>query len=196
MNKLPSKKYYSNLDSLVTVIEQWHLVVNEMEDLQNNFTNLPVDLIALKQHLKDFDSEIESNSNIQSNYLNEKKVKEIVEYLNSSSLKLIKLNKNTQNLVALRETIEAVQDNYKFIASPDYNEEFFRLAQLDQHLPKKKPGLQLINQIKTFKRVYPENFWSIFLAFFLLLVFGWRATVTNTSKSEPSLNQTEIIDRS
>lgn len=184
----------SNLDSLILIIEQWNLVLDEMNDLHHSFAELPFDLIALKQYLNGEinKSDRSHGANAPSTW-NPTAINNAVKYLDRALLRLLEFNNKTKNLVALRERIEAIQDNNKGVHNIDYEREFSRFKYPNKQLFKKPHKLQLAQQIKQFKSQYPENFWSIIIAFFLLLIFSWRATASPLAKSELSYSNLEEL---
>ena len=191
MNKLSTNNHYADLDSLIHISEQWNLVLSEMNSLCEDLATLPLDLATLKQHQSDLLTNRHSDRTISfSNQLSDAEVENIVDYLAQASSKLIKLNNHSKNIIALNERIEAIQTN-KNLYSLEFDNEIVHFGNSFATLKAEKIGLKPINRIKAFKRQYPENFWSIVIAFCLIIFSGYILTLNSPAKTASSVNHIE-----
>ena len=191
MNKLSTNNHYADIDSLIHITEQWNLVLSEMNSLCEDLATLPLDLATLKQHQSDLLTNRHSDRTISfSNQLSDAEVENIVDYLAQASSKLIKLNNHSKNIIALNERIEAIQTN-KNLHSLDFDNEIVHFGNSFDTSKAEKIKLNPINRIKAFKRQYPENFWSIIIAFCLIASFSCILTLNSPAKTASSVNHIE-----
>ena len=136
------------IESLSAIIELWVPVLEEMKTMQRNLEELPVSLEQLKQQLAALDQdklhqESESETAQQLQEVNkiqklEPKLRNSVNNLEAALPQLAVLEKKIRNLIALKERLEALQENVQSSQSPNYAAEFAQLQHSKQNLTSHK----------------------------------------------------------
>ena len=173
MKELPSQKQqHSEINSLVCLYEQWLPLLNELDELKQNTSCFEADLQTIRQQ--------QQQDLVPSNYPVRAKVKEI----KRATVNLIKLRDRVDDIIILKEKIEAIEDNSKNNCSFDnYSKEFANLKQQNQ-IGRNSRFADAIARTKTFKLQQPQNRWGIIIATIVCLLVVGRGLEVLTPDSE------------
>lgn len=136
MNKVERLTLQQQIESLTIVLEHWLPVLEQMELIKSNLENLPTELEKIQQNLntqkrkqaKSKNEELSGTISVNKDANNQKilysKLKNILGSLEAETPRLILLGENIDDLVCLREIIEALQERIEIQSNNDYGAEF------------------------------------------------------------------------
>ena len=136
INKVEHLSLQQQIESLTIILEHWLPVLEQMELIKNNLSDLPRELENIQQNLNDRNRKKfkhknkESLENINVNKeVNEQKIlnsklENILASLEAETPRLMLLEENINNLICLREVIEALQERIKIQSITNYSAEF------------------------------------------------------------------------
>ena len=219
INKVEHLSLQQQIESLTIVLEHWLPVLEQMELIKNNLSDLPKELENIQQNLNDQNRKKAKNKDLLENVNGNKEVNErkilnsklenILARLEAETPRLMLLEENINNLICLREVIEALQERIKIQSITNYSSEFKSIKNYAQNQEQNKrfkylrrSWQNLGNQTKFNRRIKLVFVFGLLLGWNLLSNFIYNQTinqnidnqVTNMEKPLEKMEEDRLPD--
>ena len=175
-NLPPQKQQQSDINSLVCLYEQWLPLLAELDELKQNTSYFDTDLKAIKEQ--------QETNCIPPQYPVAAKVKEI----KRATVNLVKLRDRVDNVIILKEKIEALEDSSKKVF---VTQNYSQFAQIDKVNNSSSVLSKTVAKVKDFKLQQPQNYWGIMIAACLCVFVVGQGLKTPDSPND-SNTQVEV----
>ncbi|AFZ36475.1 hypothetical protein Sta7437_2956 [Stanieria cyanosphaera PCC 7437] len=223
MNQTQNEILQQNLNTLTIIIRHWLLILEQLEILQSDLENVPLELEILQQQLEQLESYqrfighnsvdkytpnksrnqeelFKAASSLSQHQQIYGRMQTLLESFDHSMIHWIALEEKVANLIALREVIEALQERIYDHMPSDFGEELLKLNQVHQIPTQSKPSKLNERGDSRWRKYVVKigNFTSNKLAMSLIILglfFGWGITDYILNKENLNKQQNNEVNR-
>ena len=207
MNKVERLTLQQQIESLTIILEHWLPVLEQMELIKSNLENLPTELEKIQQNLnnqkrkqtksknEELSGMIAFNKEANTQKMLNLKLKNILTSLDAETPRLIRLGENINNLVCLREIIEALQERIEIQSNNDDDAGFQLREKKEQNNIFKyirHSWQNLSNQTKFNRKIKLTLVFGLLLSWNLLSNFIYTQTVNKNIDNKVTNMETRL----
>ncbi|MBE9167200.1 hypothetical protein IQ238_06525 [Pleurocapsales cyanobacterium LEGE 06147] len=221
MNGIDKINLRQDLAGITIILEHWLPVLEQMDKIQENLGDLPDNLKILRQQLKELDRNSNQSTKslrhgvsraekINSDRVRQLEMQTLIKNLEAELPRLVFLEEKINNLIALKEILEALRERVQNKITSTYDAEFQQLkynldrVRLKEESPRQSGarqqnllGVHQVNNSNRFKKLF-NNSTSENLGIGLTILFGfflsWSIfnTFTSPNQINPEVDATVI----